>query len=200
LGRRGPPLSVASNSEPSGLVIETRNPSCHKRAPIFMAACIVAASAQNPAMRLSVDNANTRYTTINPPAIQCAGGCRIDRESDHIRISPWQDEGEHIFDFRCGEPATLPAILQGSPPLAASRSASHPVGSRRRPQSPLPLSRGPDNELNAKENLWDEIREKIFKRSQVRSRPPEAGGGDAVHPAQPRAGEMDRQLSRHRQI
>jgi transposase len=73
-------------------------------------------------------------------------------------------------------------VLPGLPPSAGSkvRPAGHPSGSPRRPQPSLrrprcsrqhhaviPSPYSP--ELNPKENLWDEIREKIFKNYALKS-------------------------------
>jgi hypothetical protein len=73
-------------------------------------------------------------------------------------------------------------VLPGFPqcPRAKICQPAHPLGSRRRPQpslrrpcasrqylAALPAAYSP--ELNPKENLWDEIREKIFKNYALKS-------------------------------
>lgn len=73
-------------------------------------------------------------------------------------------------------------VLSGLPPRHVAKicQAGYSLGSRRRPQPSLPRSRAPGNisllflppyspELNPKENLWDEIREKIFKNHALKS-------------------------------
>ena len=73
-------------------------------------------------------------------------------------------------------------VLPGLPSSAGTkvRPAGHPAGSRRRSQPSLRRSGGSRNitllylppyspELNPKENLWDEIREKIFKNYALKS-------------------------------
>ena len=74
------------------------------------------------------------------------------------------------------------SMLSGLPRRAGTQvcPARHLAGSRRRAQSPLRQPCRSDNitllyvppyplELNPKENLWDEIREKIFKNYALKS-------------------------------
>jgi hypothetical protein len=76
------------------------------------------------------------------------------------------------------EHGVLPELPQC--PVAKVCQAGHPLGPRWRPQSSLSRPRCPPQchaalpaayapELNPKENLWDEIREKLFKNYALKS-------------------------------
>jgi hypothetical protein len=76
------------------------------------------------------------------------------------------------------EHGVLPELSQRS--VAKVCQAGYPLGSRRCPQPSLRRPRGPRQrpllflppyapELNPKENIWDEIREKIFKNYALKS-------------------------------
>src|SRR5512139_3382234 len=98
----------------------------------------------------------------------------------HLFVRRGLSEGRHLrlSDHADIEYSVLPGLPQR--PVAEICQAGYSLGSRRRPQPSLRYLALPDNisllflppyspELNPKENLWDEIREKIFKNYALKS-------------------------------